>query len=219
MLLFQIWRVWETTLHNGFQLGFFMSPICPFSMVNPKAVRASDWLHIGLCKHPLTPCIGNSAAPLPSSWFPVGLSKKGGCLVRRWMLCFDHALQVLLNLGANKHLNLAQIPCISAFPITIFTSAALPSPLPPLLASTAALYVANRTWEIPTMLGLPICTSSTRDTDLQVQNLPARYQSDLWCPDRWSWTRFVLRQDQNLITKFWVTTKQLVLEERSGFSF
>ena len=35
--------------------------------------------------------------------------------------------------------------------------------------------------------------------DLEVKNLPARYQGDLRRPDCWSWTCLVLRQDQHLV--------------------
>ena len=37
------------------------------------------------------------------------------------------------------------------------------------------------------------------EEDLEVKNLPARYQGDLWRPDCWSWTCLVLRQDQHLV--------------------
>ena len=37
------------------------------------------------------------------------------------------------------------------------------------------------------------------EEDLEVKNLPARYQGDLRRPDCWSWTCLVLRQDQHLV--------------------
>ena len=136
--------------HNGFQLvfytsflyGAFLAPIgllcIGFSMVSLRGLQLVSYILASA--NILAPGVRNSTASIPSYWFPVSLSKKGGCLVRWRMLCFDHALEVLLNLRTSKkHVNVL----IKATTIKI-TSAALPSP-PLLLASTAALYVAKRT--------------------------------------------------------------------------
>ena len=129
--------------HNGFQLVFYTSflygavlaPIgllcIGFSMLNPRGLQLVSYILASA--NILAPGVRNSTASIPSNWFPVSLSKKGGCLVRWRMLCLDHALEVLLHLTTSKqHVN------ILVKQSTIITSAALPSP-PLLLASTAAL--------------------------------------------------------------------------------
>ena len=133
---------------------------------------------------------------------PIGLPKKWGRLMGRRVLGLDHLLQVSLHLSTHELKGWIRFTsaCLFTNTGTLAEVQMKPHLSSTSLTTTPAGKHCSSVGREPNLQFFAMKFQITmEEKDLEVKNLPARYQGDLRRPDCWSRTCLLLRQDQHLV--------------------